>query len=781
MNGHRTQRLRIAHVTATYPPYRGGTGNVCYNNARELARRGHDVHVFTARQESAARHERLEGVSVHRLNPLAQVGNAPVLPDLFTSLRGFDVLHLHYPFILGAEMVRAASLAYRTPLVVSFHNDLIGNGARAAVFSLYQRVSAHLTVRGAACLCAVSLDHYQSSALCRSLAKHEARTVELPNGVDTTLFRPTTPAESRVFRQKNGVPDHARLILFVAALDRAHHFKGLSILLHALAALPQDTWLLVVGDGELRDDYQREAAQCRSSRSNGVRGLYRSREYRTVFRQRGRDGASLRASRVLRPGTRRVAGLRNPRHRKRYTGRSHGRITWRRRLPVPAGRRTRPDADAGAHTIHTRGWQTRHGSGRPPQRTATLQLARPGRATGAHLQERVSVVIRPIEAVLGHRPGCPAVKSGGAQRASLDSRDNSIASLRFLLAALVVFSHSYDLGGFGPDPLVVFSHGQRSFGSLAVAGFFALSGFLITQSYCRSRSVWRYLWHRILRIFPAFWMCLLVTAFLFAPLVSLLEHGNLAGYLHAGADSPSRYVAANALLDMKQYGIAGLLTRIPYPGAFDGSLWSLHNEFVCYLAIAALGILGIIARHRAILVGLTLCLWTIAFFPTIVPAAPPLALLLLLFGRGPVFDPVLYFFVGSLYFLFRDKIALHWGLFLLASLLILIGWATDWLGHGLEGRSSTIPLGDALRAPMARVPATAHTIRPSWRYLIRSLHLRFPRPATPRHAGAAPPWPAALPVPHLRADDPACRSVMAPGRTTLLAAQSGTTPTLSKR
>ncbi len=261
MNGHRTQRLRIAHVTATYPPYRGGTGNVCYNNARELARRGHDVHVFTARQEPAARHERLEGVSVHRLSPLVRIGNAPVLPTLFTSLRGFDVLHLHYPFILGAEMVRAASLVHRTPLVVSFHNDLIGNGARAAVFSLYQRASAHLTVRGAACLCAVSLDHFQSSALCRSLAKHEPRTVELPNGVDTTLFRPTTPAESRAFRQKNGVPDHARLILFVAALDRAHHFKGLSILLHALAALPQDTWLLIVGDGELRDDYQREAAQ----------------------------------------------------------------------------------------------------------------------------------------------------------------------------------------------------------------------------------------------------------------------------------------------------------------------------------------------------------------------------------------------------------------------------------------------------------------------------------------------------------------------------------------
>lgn len=261
MNKHQKQRLRIAHVTATYPPYRGGTGNVCFNNARELARRGHDIHVFTARQESAARHEQRESISVHRLSPMVRIGNAPVLPDLFTSLRGFDVLHLHYPFILGAEMVRATSLVHRTPLIVSFHNDLIGDGARAAVFSLYQRVSAHLTVQGANCLCAVSLDHFQSSALCRSLAKHEPLTVELPNGVDTTLFRPTTVAESHTFRQTNHVPEHARLILFVAALDRAHHFKGLSILLRALAALPADTWLMVVGDGELRDNYQREAAQ----------------------------------------------------------------------------------------------------------------------------------------------------------------------------------------------------------------------------------------------------------------------------------------------------------------------------------------------------------------------------------------------------------------------------------------------------------------------------------------------------------------------------------------
>ena len=40
--------MRIAHVTATFPPYYAGTGNVCYHNARVLAARGHEVHVYTA-------------------------------------------------------------------------------------------------------------------------------------------------------------------------------------------------------------------------------------------------------------------------------------------------------------------------------------------------------------------------------------------------------------------------------------------------------------------------------------------------------------------------------------------------------------------------------------------------------------------------------------------------------------------------------------------------------------------------------------------------------------
>lgn len=250
--------LRVAHVTATFPPYQGGTGNVCFHHARELVQRGHETHVFTTATPDAAGSSTVDGITVRRLKPWAQVGNASLLPGLFQALAGFDIIHLHYPFISGAEIARAAAQRWGTPLVISFHNDLIGDGFRAPVFSLYQWLSAGVTVRSAARLCAVSLDHYHSSRLRRVLSDGKPPVVALPNGVDTVHFCPLG-TDVRV-RRRYGIPDDAKVVLFVAALDRAHHFKGLSTLLRAVQTLPPDVWLLVVGDGDLRVAYEQEAA-----------------------------------------------------------------------------------------------------------------------------------------------------------------------------------------------------------------------------------------------------------------------------------------------------------------------------------------------------------------------------------------------------------------------------------------------------------------------------------------------------------------------------------------
>jgi len=172
-------------------------------------------------------------------------------------------------------------------------------------------------------------------------------------------------------------------------------------------------------------------------------------------------------------------------------------------------------------------------------------------------------------------------------------RRNSIGFLRLMLAASVVVSHSRALGYEAPEPGAGFSHQQTDLGKIAVFGFFVLSGYLISGSALRS-GVGRYLWHRFLRIFPGLWVCLLLLAFVMAPLVFRHQHGDLAHFWRR-PDSPFHYLEQNWWSGVRQIHIGGL-SLIPDTGIFDGALWSLSYEMLAYLAIAVLSVTTVLKR-----------------------------------------------------------------------------------------------------------------------------------------------------------------------------------------
>src|SRR6516165_8068434 len=87
---------------------------------------------------------------------------------------------------------------------------------------------------------------------------------------------------------------------------------------------------------------------------------------------------------------------------------------------------------------------------------------------------------------------------------SAGGRENNIGLIRFVLAALVVFAHSYIARSNQIDPLELVTHRQLNSGILAVDCFFILSGYLITASWYSSSCPCDYLKRRILRIYPGF-------------------------------------------------------------------------------------------------------------------------------------------------------------------------------------------------------------------------------------------------------------------------------------
>jgi glycosyltransferase involved in cell wall biosynthesis len=252
--------LRIAHLTATFPPYPGGAGNTAFRFAVGQAERGHHVEVFTAPAEGEPPDS--DGAIVHRLEPLLQIGNAPLIPAL-ARLEGFDVLHLHYPFIFGVELLLAARL--RRPgreqaVLVHYKNQLIGEGLRRPLFAAYERTWPPLLVRAADRVCVLSAEHADSVPYLRWLRRrHPERVVVMPNGVDAEIF---APGENPALRERLGIPEEGVAAAFVATLDRAHHFKRLDLAIEGLVrAGDARLHLVVAGDGELRPEFERQAAR----------------------------------------------------------------------------------------------------------------------------------------------------------------------------------------------------------------------------------------------------------------------------------------------------------------------------------------------------------------------------------------------------------------------------------------------------------------------------------------------------------------------------------------
>lgn len=177
--------------------------------------------------------------------------------------------------------------------------------------------------------------------------------------------------------------------------------------------------------------------------------------------------------------------------------------------------------------------------------------------------------------------------------------------LRLIAASCVIFSHSFAIvnGSEDAEPLVMLLGRGNILGLYGVYTFFIISGFLITASFEQS-SMPDYVVKRCLRIFPGLLACAVVTT-----AVAMLVSG---GALHWPALAESiRYVVRTVLLiDTTNAALPGVVfSDNDFGRIFNGSLWSLGPEFLCYVVVAVLGLAAML-HLRAALLMLALGLYT---------------------------------------------------------------------------------------------------------------------------------------------------------------------------
>jgi peptidoglycan/LPS O-acetylase OafA/YrhL len=179
---------------------------------------------------------------------------------------------------------------------------------------------------------------------------------------------------------------------------------------------------------------------------------------------------------------------------------------------------------------------------------------------------------------------------------------NNFDFLRIVFAVFVIITHAYPLSGsVSPDWVSQISRHQMSFSYLGVAGFFAISGYLVMQSLTRSHSLKEYFLKRFLRIYLA----LLGVLFLTVLLGPLVYNGTLINYMRNG--SAWTYIPFNLLLFKLQYSITGIFEDNPFKSVINGSLCTLPYEVLFYIFLSVLFYFRK-TTHRILILGIVLCL-----------------------------------------------------------------------------------------------------------------------------------------------------------------------------
>ena len=160
---------------------------------------------------------------------------------------------------------------------------------------------------------------------------------------------------------------------------------------------------------------------------------------------------------------------------------------------------------------------------------------------------------------------------------------NNFDFLRLLFAALVVVHHCYPISGISEqDPLYYFSNSTLSYSYIGVRGFFIISGYLIFQSLMRSHGITDYLVKRLLRIYPALIIVLILTVIF----CGFVFDGTAIEYLKN--KSAWTYIPVNCTLIKLQHTINGVFESNPLKKGINGSLWTIGYEFSMYLFIIPL-------------------------------------------------------------------------------------------------------------------------------------------------------------------------------------------------
>ena len=177
-------------------------------------------------------------------------------------------------------------------------------------------------------------------------------------------------------------------------------------------------------------------------------------------------------------------------------------------------------------------------------------------------------------------------------------RANNFDFLRLIAALSVIFSHSFLIadGTQAREPFVILTGSQCVLGLIGVFVFFVISGYLVTESFCREPRPGRFALRRTLRIYPGLVANIAVCAFVLGPIVTTLPP---ADYL--SGQELREFLWKTLIIQPGELNLPGVAFSHNAVGRhLNGSLWSLRYEVLMYAMVGLLGSLRLLRLSTSV-------------------------------------------------------------------------------------------------------------------------------------------------------------------------------------
>ncbi len=250
--------MNIAFFSESYKPYLSGVTNSIETLKKGLEGLGHNVIVFSPDYPGA---QKIPGVYRFPSLPAPYPGYrlaVPVLGKYYDVLKssGINVIHSHSPYQLGLlSMYYARKL--KVPFVFTMHT-ILGKYMHYVPLipdQLLDFVSSRY-IKGFCNRCDRVVVPTEKVRQQMSLMGVSARMEIVPTGIDLSLF---DAADRSAIRQKHGIPDGAKLLLFVGRLAKEKNLTFLFKAFESILSKYGNVYLLLAARGPMENELKKIA------------------------------------------------------------------------------------------------------------------------------------------------------------------------------------------------------------------------------------------------------------------------------------------------------------------------------------------------------------------------------------------------------------------------------------------------------------------------------------------------------------------------------------------